>query len=67
VRALDLTLRLEPSETIWTESSHKFTRAGAEAMLEAAGLRLDGWHTDLGQRFALALAGPAAAAATRAA
>jgi L-histidine Nalpha-methyltransferase len=56
VRSLGLTVRLEPSESIWTESSYKFTRAAVRAMLAAAGLRLDAWHTDADQRFALALA-----------
>jgi hypothetical protein len=28
-------------------------------MLGAAGLKLDAWHTDADERFALALAGPA--------
>jgi L-histidine N-alpha-methyltransferase len=63
VRSLDLTVRLEPSESIWTESSYKFTRASIGAMLEAAGLRLDAWHPDAGNRFALALAAPRARAA----
>jgi L-histidine N-alpha-methyltransferase len=69
VSRLDLTLRLEPSETIWTESSYKFTRVSARSMLSAAGLRLEEWYTDREQRFALALAAPArpAASATRAA
>jgi L-histidine N-alpha-methyltransferase len=69
VRRLDLSVRLEPSESIWTESSYKFTRASVQAMLEGAGLRLDVWHTDARERFALAMAAPAraAAAATRAA
>jgi L-histidine N-alpha-methyltransferase len=71
VRDLGLTVDLEAGETIWTESSYKFTRASVRAMLTAAGLRLDGWHTDAGQRFALAVAarrsGAAAAPATRAA
>ena len=58
VRALDLTVRLEPSEGIWTESSYKFTWASTRAMLEAAGLRLDAWHPDGPGRFALALAAP---------
>jgi L-histidine N-alpha-methyltransferase len=62
VRSLGLTVRLESSESIWTESSYKFTRASARAMLAAAGLRLDGWHTDAGERFALALAAPRARA-----
>jgi L-histidine N-alpha-methyltransferase len=63
VRSLDLTVRLAPSESIWTESSYKFTRASTRAMLEAAGLRLDAWHTDPAQRFALALAAPRSRAA----
>jgi L-histidine N-alpha-methyltransferase len=62
VRSLDLTVRLEPSESIWTESSYKFTRASTRAMLEAAGLRLDAWHTDATGRFALAIAAPRARA-----
>jgi L-histidine Nalpha-methyltransferase len=62
VRGLGLTVRLEPSESIWTESSYKFTQASARAMLAAAGLGLDAWHTDEGERFALALAAPKARA-----
>ena len=65
VRSLDLTVRLEASESIWTESSYKFTRASARAMLRAAGLKLDAWHTDAGDRFALAVAAPLARAAAR--
>jgi L-histidine Nalpha-methyltransferase len=63
VRSLDLTVRLEASETIWTESSYKFTWASTRAMLEVAGLRLDAWHTDPAERFALALAAPRSRAA----
>jgi L-histidine N-alpha-methyltransferase len=58
VRGLDLTVHLEASESIWTESSYKFTRASTRAMLTAAGLRLDAWHTDVDRRFALVLAAP---------
>jgi L-histidine N-alpha-methyltransferase len=64
VRSLDLTVRLEPSESIWTENSYKFTRASTQAMLDAAGLRLESWRTDAGGRFALVLAAPARLAAT---
>ena len=46
VADLDMTVEVEPGETIWTESCHKFTRAAAEAMLTAAGLALVSWHTD---------------------
>jgi len=65
VRSLDLTVRLEASESIWTESSYKFTRASARAMLRTAGLKLDAWHTDAGERFALAVAAPLSRAAAR--
>ena len=63
IRMLGLEVRLDAAESIWTESSYKFTRASVRAMLAAAGLRLDGWHTDAARRFALALAAPTARAA----
>jgi L-histidine Nalpha-methyltransferase len=46
VEDLDMAVAVEPGETIWTESSHKFTRLSASAMLAAAGLALVSWHTD---------------------
>jgi len=46
VEDLDMAVAIEPGETIWTESSHKFTRLSASAMLAAAGLALVSWHTD---------------------
>ena len=46
VKDLGLTVTVEPGETIWTESCHKFTRLSAAAMLDAAGLALVSWHTD---------------------
>ena len=58
LRRLGLKVRLSPDESIWTESSYKFTRASAEAMLEEAGLRLEGWHVDADRYFALAVAAP---------
>jgi len=63
VADLDLTVSFEAGETIWTESSYKFTHASVEAMLDAAGLRLLRWDTD--GAFGLALAAPPRAAATR--
>jgi L-histidine N-alpha-methyltransferase len=63
VRDLDMTLDFEAGETIWTESSYKFTRASVEAMLGAAGLVLERWDTD--GAFGLALAAPARAMAAR--
>ncbi len=57
VADLDLTVHFEAGETIWTESSYKFTRASVEAMLNAARLRVLRWDTD--GAFGLALAAPA--------
>ena len=63
IPSIGLRIELEPAETIWTESSYKFTRASATGMLAQAGLRLEAWHTDRERRFALALAAPRARAA----
>ena len=52
----DVAITVEPGETIWTESSYKFTRGGTQVMLEEAKMRLDAWHTDT--MFGLALAAP---------
>jgi L-histidine N-alpha-methyltransferase len=57
---LALTVGFAPAEGIWTESSYKFTEAAVRTMLDGAGLRLAGWTTDAGARFALALAARAA-------
>lgn len=59
LRRLGLTVRVSPDESIWTESCYKFSRGSAQSMLEEAGLRLDAWHTDPDNYFALALAAPA--------
>src|SRR4029450_7185526 len=64
IRAIDLTLRLEASETIWTEGPYKFPRASPRAMLAGAGLRPVAWHTDADERFALVLAAPRSRAAS---
>ena len=58
LRKLALRISISPEESIWTESSYKFTRESTEAMLEEAGLRLERWHTDSKSMFALALASP---------
>jgi L-histidine N-alpha-methyltransferase len=63
IPALGLVVPFEEGETIWTESSYKFTRAGVDAMLAAAGLAVTRWDTD--GAFALALAAPARAAAAQ--
>jgi L-histidine N-alpha-methyltransferase len=57
VRRLGLTVTIAAGESIWTESSYKFTRASVTAMLADAGLPLREWYTDPGERFAVALAG----------
>ena len=57
VRALGLSVEIAPAETLWTESSYKFRRESAAAMLTEAGLALRGWYTDRRGMFALALAG----------
>jgi L-histidine N-alpha-methyltransferase len=54
--ALDLTVPLAAGEEIRTEICCKFTRPVVERELGAAGLTLDGWHTDQKGRFALAVA-----------
>lgn len=41
VRKLGLQVSISPPETLWTESSHKFTEPSIEAMLAAAGLKVD--------------------------
>jgi len=60
VRQLALDLLVDPSETIWTEISCKYTRESAGAALAEAGLRLERWFTDAEQLFAVALATRAA-------
>ena len=59
IRALKLRVTLSPDETIWTESSYKFTRETAERMLADAGLRLERWMTDVRGQFALIVAAAA--------
>ncbi|MFD7071360.1 L-histidine N(alpha)-methyltransferase [Streptomyces sp. NPDC059913] len=56
VPALDLLVGFEAGEELRTEVSAKFRRERVRAELEAAGLRLDQWWTDSGERFALSLA-----------
>ena len=59
LKKLGLTVEVEPPETIWTESSHKFTRDSVHEMLAASGLSLKEWYAASKDMFALALAGPA--------
>ncbi|MFH8514362.1 L-histidine N(alpha)-methyltransferase [Streptomyces gelaticus] len=53
---LDLVVSFEAGEELLTEVSAKFRREGVLAELGSAGLRLDQWWTDSGDRFALSLA-----------
>ena len=63
LRDLPWQVHISPGETIWTESSYKFTRDSTQAMLEGAGLKLERWSTDSQSQFGLALAGPGPAEA----
>jgi L-histidine N-alpha-methyltransferase len=58
IRALRLRVSVTPDESIWTESSYKFTRESAQAMLAEAGLGLEEWITDAKERFALTIVAP---------
>lgn len=53
---LDLAVSFEAGEELRTEVSAKFRQEGVRAELGSAGLRLDQWWTDSGDRFALSLA-----------
>jgi dimethylhistidine N-methyltransferase len=46
VAAADVTLRFEPDETIWTESSHKYSAAEISQMASSAGFRCDAQWID---------------------
>jgi L-histidine N-alpha-methyltransferase len=59
IKDLGLTLHMEQGESIWTESSYKFTQDSTAEMLVAAGLKLVDWYTDKACLFGLALAKPA--------
>jgi L-histidine N-alpha-methyltransferase len=55
LKAIDLEVVVTPDETIWTESSHKFTREAVTEMLIAAGLQLREWYAAPGDMFGLSL------------
>lgn len=56
LRRAELVLDFEAGESIWTESSYKYTRDSLTARLGDAGLEADGWLTDHAGRFAVVLA-----------
>lgn len=55
IKVLDLDLDIRASEPIRTELSYKFTKETASRMVEMAGLRIEEWHTDPDEFFALSL------------
>jgi L-histidine N-alpha-methyltransferase len=55
---LGINVEISPEETLWTESSYKFTRKSTTEMLREAGFELDNWYTARDDLFALALASP---------
>ena len=55
LKAIDMEVVVTPDETIWTECSHKFTRATVAEMLAAAGLQLREWYAAPGDMFGLSL------------
>ncbi|HYB70590.1 MAG TPA: L-histidine N(alpha)-methyltransferase [Candidatus Bathyarchaeia archaeon] len=56
---LGLDVHFRAGESIWTESSYKFTRASVERMLTEAGLALRAWRVDPSNYFALVWASSA--------
>lgn len=56
IPSLDLVVPFEAGEEMRTEVSAKFREEGVRAELAGAGLRMDQWWTDSGERFALSLA-----------
>jgi L-histidine N-alpha-methyltransferase len=56
---IDLSVEIAASESIWTESSYKFTRESTTDMLRQAGLALVDWLQDDDRLFALAVTIPA--------
>ena len=55
ITALDLVVEFAAGETIHTECSRKFTRAGVEALLASSGFRLERWDESPDAAYALAL------------
>ncbi len=52
------TVRIRAGETIWTESSYKFTKDGLATLLQETGFGSVRWYTDPEELFALVLARP---------
>ena len=58
IAGLSLSMEVRPDESIWTESSYKFTQDSTATMLDEAGFGLAEWYTDAARQVALALAVP---------
>jgi len=60
IAEIGMTLTVQPGETIWTESSYKFTQEAVEEMLTSAGLGLEHFYANEqpDRRFGLILARP---------
>ena len=58
IEDLNLEVHIAKNESIWTESSYKFTTNIARNMLEEAGMRIDRWFTNDAGNYALVLAAP---------
>jgi L-histidine N-alpha-methyltransferase len=60
ISELGMTFTVQPGETIWTESSYKFTEEAVEEMLTSAGLVLEHFYANEqpNRRFGLILARP---------
>lgn len=56
IESLCLSIEIQPNESIWTESSYKFTRESTVTMLETAGFSLKDWSTDSDEQVGLVLA-----------
>lgn len=56
IEAVDRAIELDRGETIRTEISRKFSRAGVERLLSLAGMALEEFHTDRREYFALCVA-----------
>lgn len=58
IEDLSLEIHIAQGESIWTESSYKFTENIARSMLEEAGMRIERWYTNDIGNYALVLAAP---------
>jgi L-histidine N-alpha-methyltransferase len=55
---LGLSMEIQKGETIWTESSYKFTETSVAAFLKDAGLRMEHWYVQDDSLFGMVMATP---------